>query len=117
MTLRPHFIEEPLDPNSQEFRADCMAWELFTKKPFKEREAFIGGQPGLQTDDFRNRLNRCEAWWLITYCNPHQIEDSIAHLSPGQMQTMRDHLRSMRLEIKAVRQRKYKTAHRSKCHA
>ncbi len=116
MALRPHFIEEPLDPKSQEFRADCMAWELFTKKPKQEREAFISGQPGLQTDDFRNRLYRCEAWWLITYCNPHQIEESIAHLSPDQMQVMRSYLKAMRGEMKAVCQRKHKTV-KGKCNA
>ena len=117
MTKRPHFIEEPLDPNSQQFRADCMAWELFTKKPRAEREAFIAGQKGLQTEDFRTRLYRCEAWWLINYCTPYQIEESIAHLTPEEMRVMRDHIKTMRLEMKAVRQRKFKTAHRSKCHA
>lgn len=117
MSNKPHFLTDPVDPQGQSFRADCMAWELFTKKPFKEREAFIAGNKPLQSDDFRNRLYRCEAWWLITYCNPHQIEELIAHLSPDQMQKMRNHLKVMRLEMKAIRQRKFKTAHRSKCHA
>ncbi len=117
MSNLPHFLTDPDNPKSQDFRADCMAWELFTKKPRQEREAFIAGQPALQTEAFRNRLYRCEAWWLITYCTPHQVEESIAHYTSEQMKEMRKHLKAMRLELKAIRQRKFKTAHRSKCHA
>jgi hypothetical protein len=117
MSNLPHFLTDPADPQGQPFRADCMAWELFTKKPRADREAFIASQPGLQTEDFRLRLFRCEAWWLITYCTPHQVEESIAHLSPDEMQVMRDHIKTMRLEMKAIRQRKFRTAHRGKSHA
>ena len=39
MSNLPHFLTDPVDPTGQEFRADCMAWELFTKKPRAEREA------------------------------------------------------------------------------
>lgn len=109
MTNKPHFLTDPVDPKGQAFRADCMAWELFTKRPRQEREAFIAGNPALQTSEFRNRLYRCEAWWLITYCNPHQIEDSIAQLSPDQMNAVRGHIDAMRKEMKKVRQIKHKT--------
>lgn len=109
MALRPHFIEEPLDPKSQQFRTDCMAWELYTKKTKTERDAFIASQPGLQTEDFRIRLYRCEAWWLLTYLNPHLIEENMLTLPANHQRELRSHLEGMRAEIKLYRQRKHKT--------
>jgi hypothetical protein len=109
MTNRPHFITDPLDPNSQQFRLDCMAWELYTKKSPADRAAFIASQPALQTAEFNHRLRRCEAWWLLNYCTHHQIELTIAELSPEAMKEVREHVESMRLEMKTVRQIKHKT--------
>ncbi|UUA73070.1 hypothetical protein [Cellvibrio sp. QJXJ] len=117
MTNKPHFLTDPVDPTGQEFRADCMAWELFTKKPRAEREAFIAGQPALQTQEFHTRLRRCEAWWLLTYCTHFQIEETIAHMTPTEMPEVREHIEAMRLEMKAIRQRKFKTVHRGKSYA
>lgn len=117
MSNLPHFLTDPVDPRGQVFRADCMAWELFTKKPKAEREAFIAGQPELQTEDFHSRLRRCEAWWLLTYCTHFQIEETIAHMTPAEMHDVREHIEAMRLEMKAVRQRKFKTVKGSKANA
>lgn len=117
MTNQPHFLTDPVDPFGQAFRADCMAWELYTKKTQVEREAFIASQPGLQTDDFRERIRRCEAWWLLTYCTHFQIEETIAHMTPTEMQKVREHIEAMRLELKAIRQGKYKTAKGGKTNA
>lgn len=116
MSNLPHFLTDPENPKSQEFRADCMAWELYTKKSAKEREAFIAGQPGLNTGEFRERIRRVEAWWLLTHCTHFQIEQMIAELAPVDMKEVRSHLELMRLEMKAVRQRKYKTV-KGKCNA
>jgi hypothetical protein len=109
MTNKPHFLTDPVDPKGQAFRADCMAWELYTKKPEKEREAFIAGQPTLQTSAFRTRLRRCEAWWLLTHCTHHQIELMLAEMQPAAMKEVRAHLELMRREMKTARQIKYKT--------
>lgn len=117
MSNLPHFLTDPVDPNGQAFRADCMAWELFTKKPRAEREAFIAGQPVLQSGEFRSRLRRCEAWFLLRHCNHFQIEEHIAFLQPEEMRELRQHLKVMRLEMKAVRQAKFKTVKGSKAHA
>lgn len=117
MSNLPHFLTDPVDPTGQAFRADCMAWELYTKKPRSEREAYIAGQPALQTCEFRQRLYRCEAWWLLTYCTHFQIEQTIAQMEPDEMREVREHLNVMRLEIKIVRQRKFKTVKGSKAHA
>ena len=117
MTNKPHFLTDPLDPAGQAFRADCMAWELFTKKPKAEREAFIAGQPALQTAEFSHRLRRCETWWMLTYLNWHLIEEDLAELPEQQQRQMRSDLESMRKEIKLYRQRKLKTAKGSKAYA
>ncbi len=117
MSNLPHFLPDPADPKGQAFRADCMAWELFTKKPKAEREQYIAGQPALKTADFNLRLRRCEAWWLLTYCTHFQIEETIAQMEPEEMREVREHLKVMRLEMKIVRQRKFKTVKGSKAHA
>lgn len=117
MSNKPHFLTDPVDPNGQAFRADCMAWELFTKKTEKEREAFIAGQPALQTGDFRTRLRRCEAWWLLTYLNTHLIEENLAAMPEQQQRELRSELEGMRTEIKLYRQRKFKTVKGNKAYA
>ncbi len=117
MSNLPHFLTDPIDPNGQAFRMDCVAWELFTKKAKAEREQYIAGQPVLQTPDFNVRIRRCEAWWLLTYCNHFQIEETIAQLAPDEMREVREHLEVMRLEMKIVRQRKFKTVKGRKAHA
>lgn len=109
MSNLPHFLTDPIDPAGQAFRADCMAWELFTKKPKAEREQYIAGQPALQTPEFRNCLRRCEAWFLLSYCTHFQIEETIAHLPPDEMREVRQHIKLMRKEMKTVRQIKHKT--------
>lgn len=117
MSNLPHFLTDPIDPNGQAFRADCMAWELYTKKPKAEREAFIAGQPALQTREFRQRLYRCEAWWLLTHLNAHLIEEDLTALPADQQRELRSHLEGMRTEIKFYRQRQHKTFKGSKAHA
>ena len=109
MSNLPHFLTDPVDPKGQAFRADCMAWELYTKKSKSDREAFIASQPGLQSGEFRERLRRCEAWWLLHYCNHHQIESTLAEMPPAELKEVRRHLELMRLEMKRVRQIKHKT--------
>ena len=115
MSNLPHFLTDPVDPTGQAFRADCMAWELFTKKPRAEREAFIAGQPALQTQEFHTRLRRCEAWWMLTYLTRHQIECNLADMDDQDV--MRTHLNLMRLDIKRARQIEFKTIKGSKAHA
>lgn len=109
MTNKPHFLIDPVDPQGQAFRADCMAWELYTKKSKAQRQAFIAGNPALQTAEFNQRLRRCEAWWLLAHCTHHQIESTVAEMQPAEMKEVRQHLDLMRLEMKKVRQIKHKT--------
>lgn len=109
MTNKPHFLTDPEDSSSWQFRMDCMAWELYTKKTAAEREAFIKGQPRLRQPDFRNALNRVQAWWMLTYLARHQIESDLAAMPVEVREAMRGHLNAMRLEIKKHRQIKHKT--------
>lgn len=109
MSNLPHFLTDPVDPKGQVFRADCMAWELFTKKSKADRDAFIAVNPGLQTREFQECLRRVEAWWLLTYCNHQQIGLIVAEMPVMEEMAMRKHLQVMRIEIKKARQRKHKT--------
>lgn len=117
MANRPHFIENPTDSKSWQFRMDCMAWELFTKKTPEEREAFIAGQPRLRQPDFRTALNRTQAWWMLAYLNRYQIECNLQEMPEQEREVMREHLNAMRLEIKKVRQIEFKTIKGSNTHA
>ncbi len=117
MSNLPHFLTDPADPNGQEFRADCMAWELYTRNTKSQREKFIASQPGLQTDDFRQRLYRCEAWWMLTYLNPRFIEQDLASLPLQQQRELRRHLEQMRAEIKRSPQQHYSPLTRGANHA
>ena len=109
MSNKPHFLTDPKDSTSWQFRMDCMAWELYTKKTKQEREAFIQGQPRLQEPDFMSSLFRVEAWWMLTYLNQHQIECDLMEMPDERRELMREYLRVMRKEIKRYRQLNFKT--------
>lgn len=117
MSNKPHFLINPQDSSSWQFRMDCMAWELFTKKTKQERDAFIQGQPRLQEPDFQSSLYRVEAWWMLTYLNHHQIECDLAEMPNDRQTLMREYLRVMRKEIKRDRQLSFKTFKGGNCYA
>lgn len=100
MANRPHFITDPVDSSSYEFRLDCMAWQLFNTKTPEELAAYIKRQPKLQNDDFTNRLRKCRAWWMLTYLNRGQIEIDLQSMQSDEEQAMRDHLNQQRQLIK-----------------
>ena len=110
MSNKPHFILDPKDPNSADFRQDCMAWHMYTTMPLQERNELIAKNSKIRNDkDFKNRLRRCEAWWWLTYLNRLQIEENLHLLSTQEESIMRDHLNLMRAEIKKNLQIKHKT--------
>lgn len=100
MSSLPHFITNPTDSSSLDFRHDCMAWELYTKKTAEERKAFIKKRPALQTEAFTNRLRRCQAWWMLAYLSRTRIESDLWHMPSAEQQAMRQQLNAMREEIK-----------------
>lgn len=115
MSNLPHFLTDPVDSSSWQFRLDCMAWELYTKKNEAERNDFIRGQPRLRQPEFRTALRRVQAWWMLTYLTRHQIECNLADMDDQDV--MRTHLNLMRLDIKRARQIEFKTIKGSKAHA
>lgn len=100
MPPRPHFITDPVDSSSNDFRLDCMAWHTFTTKNAEEVAAYIKRQPKLQNDDFTNRLRKCRAWWMLTYLNRGQIEADLQVMPPEEESAMRTHLNQQRQLIK-----------------
>lgn len=109
MQTKPHFITSPKDSSSWDFRQDCMAWELYTKKTPIERAEFIKAQKPLQSPEFTARLQRCQAWWMLAYLTRHQINSDLNAMPLQEANTMRDQLNNMTREIKIHRQIEHKT--------
>lgn len=116
MTTKPHFITDPRDPNGWDFRQDCMAWHMFTTMAEAERAEFIRSRKQLQTPEFTQRLRRCLAWWMLVHMTRPQIVGHLMALQPEESQALRDTLNIMQAEIKAHRQREFKTAKGATAH-
>jgi hypothetical protein len=117
MQSKPHFITEPHDSASLDFRQDCMAWELYTKKSSSERDQFIKERKQLQTQEFTHRLRRCQAWWMLAYLNRHLIDENLRETPEPEREALRQTLNTMRAEIKVHRQIELKTYMGSKANA
>jgi len=110
MSNKPHFILDPKDQNSADFRQDCMAWHMYTTMTAECRKDLIAKNSKIRNDkDFKLRLLRCEAWWWLTYLNRLQIEENLHLLSQQAEAEMREQLNIMRTEIKKHRQIQHKT--------
>lgn len=110
MANQPHFITDPADNYSEDFRLDCLAWTLFTMNTQAERDQIIAVNKPLQQEPFKARLRRCQAWYWLTYLTRPQIVGNLQELTPDECEQMREELNRMQAEIKAHRQREFKTA-------
>lgn len=100
MAQLPHFITDPADSSSWDFRQDCLAWELFTSRSFEACAEFVKARPKMQKDNFTERLMRCRAWWMLTYLPRYLIVAELDQMPRDEAEKMRAHLNAMREQMK-----------------
>lgn len=65
---QPLFVQNAMDTNSDNHRANCLAWWLASTKTQQGINDFLASQRSATQADLRRRLTRCKAFlWLVNH--------------------------------------------------
>lgn len=76
----PPWVCEPEDSNSQDFLQDCLAWHLYTTRPWHEVMQYLKGPGKKLAADFPRRLLHCKAWQQLHTMPRHAIELNLRNM-------------------------------------